>query len=178
MAKTVKECFSEAKKLDEKGKKHKGLLLTKPDPKKAEAYILKAKMNLNLCDIYKEKHFDYMIEEAWYYTMYYCALAILSQFGVESRSQDCTAKFLYAVKQKGIVALSDDFIQQITVHSDKGDLSAVDAREQARYGASITSEQALQKYVYMMDLCRKYISEAEEIVYSSGTLVVPNELMK
>lgn len=119
MTKTAKDCFSEAKKLDEKGKKHKGLLVTKPDNKKAENYIIKAKKNLLLCEMYKEKRFDYMIEEAWYYTMYYCALAILSKFGVESRSQDCTAKYLSFVQQKGLITVSPDFIQQMTVHSDR-----------------------------------------------------------
>lgn len=172
------DCFSEAKKLDEKGKKHKGLLITKPDDKQSKAYIIKAKKNLLLCDIYREKRFDYMIEEAWYYTMYYCALAILSRFGVESRNQDCTAKFLSFVQQNELIALSPDFIQQITVHSDKGELSAVDAREEARYGASIQSEETLQKYTYMMDLCRRYISETEEVVYSDKEFIVPKEFMK
>ena len=61
--------------------------------KKAEEYVQKAKTNLNTCELYRENGLDYKIPEEWFYTMYYCALAILSKFGVESRSQKCTALF-------------------------------------------------------------------------------------
>ena len=178
MTTQVKDCFVTAKVAEEKGKKHKGLLLIKPDQKKAEAYIVKAKDNLLLCDFYKEKRFDYKIPEEWYYTMYYCALAILSKFGVESRNQRCTALFLRSVTEKGIIALSSDFLDHITVHGDKEETSAVDEREQARYGASVQSEEIMVKYDSMMALCTRYISETEEIVYSDKELVVPKELVK
>ena len=89
----IKDCFASAVKDEKKGKKHKGLLITKPDNKISEEYIRKAKLNLELCDFYKQKGFDYKIPEEWFYTLYYCALAILSKFGVESRSQKCTAYF-------------------------------------------------------------------------------------
>ncbi len=41
-------------------------------------YITKAKMNLDLCRLYAERGFDYKLPEEWFYTFYYCALAILS----------------------------------------------------------------------------------------------------
>lgn len=178
MTTTVKDCFVNAKTADDKGKKHKGLLLTNPDQKKAEAYIVKAKDNLLLCDLYREKRFDYKIPEEWYYTMYYCALALLSKFGVESRNQRCTALFLRAVTEKGIISLSPDFLDHITVHGDKEETSAVDEREQARYGASIHSEAIMAKYDSMITLCRRYISETEDIVFSPEILAVPKELMR
>jgi len=46
----IKECFEDAIKDEKKGRKHKGLLLTKQDNKKAEEYVNKAKNNLELCD--------------------------------------------------------------------------------------------------------------------------------
>ena len=178
MTTTVKDCFTNAKGAEDKGKKHKGLLFTIPDQKKAEAYILKAKDNLLLCNLYKEKRFDYKIPEEWYYTMYYCALAILAKFGVESRNQRCTALFLRAVTEKGITTISSDFLDHITVHGDKDEISSVDEREQARYGASIQSEEIIAKYDMMMNLCKQYISEIEEIVYSDKDFIVPKELLK
>jgi hypothetical protein len=42
------DCFVNAKKLEEKGKKHKGLLLVGVNDKKAEEYIQKAKTNLSI----------------------------------------------------------------------------------------------------------------------------------
>jgi len=55
----TKDCFSSAKKAEEKGRKHKGLLVVKPNDKEAEQYISKAKTNLRTCELFKEKRLDY-----------------------------------------------------------------------------------------------------------------------
>ena len=94
----LKECFKNAEKAEKSRIKHKGLLLRKPNDKDAREYIKKAKRELELCDFYKEKGFDYKLPEEWFYTLYYCALAILSKFGIESRSQKYTSLFLCYVK--------------------------------------------------------------------------------
>ena len=96
----VHDCFMTAEKDEQKGRKHKGLLLTKPDQEEAKGFITKAKKNVELCQFYKEKGFEYKIPEEWFYTLYYCALAILCMFGVESRSQRCTGFFLRYMKDK------------------------------------------------------------------------------
>ena len=99
----ARNCFLNALRDEREGKKHKGLLKIIPNIKKAEGYIIKAKKNLELCEIYKEKRFDYKLPEEWFYTLYYCALAILTKLGVESRSQGCTALFLRYIKDKNII---------------------------------------------------------------------------
>ena len=48
------------KKAEEKDRKQK----------EAEEYIIKAKKNLELCKLYKEKGFDYKLPEEWFYTLY------------------------------------------------------------------------------------------------------------
>ena len=176
MKKEVRDCFVLAAKDEKKGKKHKGLLITKPDNKTAESYIQKAKVNLQLCDVYKEKGFDYKIPEEWFYTLYYCALAILSQFGIESRSQKCTAFFLRYVKDNGLIDYEDEFIDRITVYSTKEERSDVDERETARYSSSITSKEIESKYDHMTNVCKKAISQAEEVVFSDKEFKVPKEL--
>src|SRR3989338_10828168 len=108
--KEVRDCFANALKDESKGQKHKGLLITKPDDKTAKEYLTKAKVNLQLCDLYKEQGFDYKIPEEWFYTLYYCALAILAKFGIESRSQKCTASFLRYAKDNGLIDYDDEFI--------------------------------------------------------------------
>tara|TARA_Y100000310_G_scaffold242934_1_gene247200 strand:- start:170 stop:706 length:537 start_codon:yes stop_codon:yes gene_type:complete len=173
----TKNCFVNAKKAEEKGKKHKGLLLVKADDKEAEQYIAKAKTNLRTCELFKEQRLDYKIPEEWFYTMYYCAMAILTKFGVESRSQKCTALFLRYVKEKGLIDYDDEFIDRITVYSDKEEKTDVDQREDARYGASIRSEEIMQKYDFMMNVCKRCISQAQETIYSDGRLEVPKELI-
>jgi len=129
-------------------------------------YIEKAKTNLQLCSFYKEKGFDYKIPEEWYYTLYYCALAILSKFGVESRSQKCTAYFLKYAKENNLIDYENEFIERITVYSSKDEKSDVDERENSRYGSEMKSKEIESKYDYMQNLCKKAISQAEEIVFS------------
>ena len=63
MKKEVRDCFVLAIKDEKKGKKHKGLLISKQDNKIAEEYIAKAKINLQLCDLYKSERYDYKIPE-------------------------------------------------------------------------------------------------------------------
>jgi len=176
MTKEVKDCFTSAIKDENKGKKHKGLLLTKKDDKVAEDYIKKAKLNLELCDFYKQKGFDYKIPEEWFYTLYYCALAILSKFRIESRSQKCTAYFLRYAKDNNLIEYDDEFIDRIMVYRDKEGKSDVDEREKARYSSSIISKEIEAKYENMNYVCKKAISQAEEIVFSNKDFIVPKEL--
>lgn len=103
MSKKVEDCFANAKKDEDKGKKHKGLLFIGKNDKKAEEYIQKAKTNLDICGLYRDQRLDYKIPEEWFYTMYYCGLAILAKFGVESRSQKCTALFLRYANDEGMI---------------------------------------------------------------------------
>ena len=175
-AKDIRDCFASAIKDERKGKKHKGLLITNPDDKKAGEYLAKAKRNLELCDFYKEKEFDYKIPEEWFYTLYYCALAILSKFGIESRSQKCTAAFLRYAKNNGLIEYDDEFIDRITVYSDKEERSDVDERETARYGASIKSEEVASKYEHMTAICKRAISQCEEVIFSDKEFKSPREL--
>ncbi|MBS3107824.1 hypothetical protein J4468_02805 [Candidatus Woesearchaeota archaeon] len=176
--KEVRECFVLAKKDEEKGKKHKGLLIVKSDSKLAKEYLAKAKINLQLCELYKSQGYDYKIPEEWFYTLYYCALAILSKFGIESRSQKCTAAFLRYAKDNKLMEYDDEFIDRITVYAAKGEKSDVDERETARYGSSITSKDIERKFEYMTKVCMKAISQAEEIVFSNKDFKVPNDLCK
>lgn len=174
----TKNCFSSAQKAEQKGRKHKGLLIVKPDNKEAEQYIVKAKTNMRTCELFKENKLDYKIPEEWFYTMYYCALAILAKFGVESRSQKCTALFLRFVKNKGLIDYDDEFIDRITVYNEKNEKTDVDLREEARYGASVHSEGIIEKYDFMIDICKNCISQAEDIIYSDKEVKVPEELLK
>ncbi len=172
----VMGCFVLAKKDEESGKKHKGLLLVKKDDKKAKEYLEKAKTNLRTCELFKLNRLDYKIPEEWFYTMYYCALAILAKFGVESRSQKCTAVLLRYLKENGLIEYDDEFIDRITVYSGKDEKSDVDEREVARYGTSVKSEEVIQKYDIMTELCKRCISHCEEIVFSGKNFKIPDEI--
>ena len=172
----LKECFRNAKKDEEKGKKHKGLLITKPSIENAKNHIIKAKDGLKYCDIHKREGSDYRIPEEWYYTLYYCALAILEKFGVESRSQRCTALFLRYVKDKGLIDYEDEFIDRIMVYKEKDKKTDVDEREEARYSPKIKIEEVERQYDKMMEICKRAIDQCEEIIFSDKSFKVPKEL--
>ena len=174
----LKDCFLSAKRDEERGKKHKGLRIVNPDNKKAEEYIQKAKTNLESCDFYKQKRLDYKIPEEWFYTMYYCALAILAKFGVDSKSQKCTALFMKRIKEKGLITYDDEFIDRIMVYKEKGVTPDVDERENARYGSSVQSEDIIQKYDFMTDVCKRCISQCEDLVFSDKQYQVPKEFLE
>src|SRR3989338_10647719 len=173
----IKECFESARKDESKGKKHKGLLIAEPSLKKAEEYLDKARDSLRFCEICKNEGSDYKIHEEWYYSLYYCALAILCKFGVETRSQRCTALFVKYVRDKGLIEYDDEFIKKIIVYREKENKSAVDEREEARYGPKIKIEKVEERYDEMMELCKKAIFQAEGIVYSDKKYEVPKELL-
>ncbi len=145
--------------------------------KEAEEYVIKAKKNLELCKLYKEKGFDYKLPEEWFYTLYYCALAILSKFGVESKSQRCTALFLKYVKDKSIIEYDTEFIQRIMVYKEKEEKSDVDEREKSRYSSSVQIKEVAQNYEKMMNVCKEAISQCEEIMFMDKVLEIPKELL-
>ena len=175
---SVKNCFVDAQRDEHKGKKHKGLLFIGKNNQKAVEYIEKAKTNLRTCELFKKEGLDYKIPEEWFYTQYYCGLAILAKFGVESRSQRCTALFLRYLKEKGSIQYNDEFIDRITVHSDKEETSDVDEREKARYGSSVRSEEIISKYTRMMEICKQCISQCEEIIFSEQEFNIPEEMLQ
>ena len=174
--KEVEKCFSSAIKEEKKGRKHKGLLILEPDDKKAREYLSKAKKNLELCDTFRQAGYDYKIPEEWFYTLYYCALAILSKFGIESRNQKCTAAFLRYAKYQKLIEYDNEFIDRIIVHKGKEETSDVDEREKARYGSSISSKEIEHKYPYMTEMCKNAIGQCEGIVFSDEKFTIPKEL--
>ena len=174
----VKNCFIYAKKDEENGKKHKGLLAVGSNHEQALEYIKKAKENLEWCKDYREKGADYKLPEEWFYTIYYCALAILSEFGVESRSQKCTALFLRYAKEANLITLDNDFIDRITVHSELEKKTDVDKREDARYGPKVKDSEIVGKYDAMMERCKTCIDQTEELVFSKREFKIPKEAME
>lgn len=115
LLKRLRECFQKAEADEKEGRKHKGLLLKKPDDEESKKYIQKARESIEFCELCRQKGYDYKIPEEWFYALYYCGLAILSKFGVETRSQRYTALFLQYIKNKDIIKYNQEFISRIMV---------------------------------------------------------------
>ena len=177
MKDNLKECFKNALREEQKGMKHKGLLIIKSNLEEAKRYLERARESLRFCELYKQMEVDYKIPEEWFYSLYYCALAILAKFGVESRSQKCSALFLKYLQEKGIIPYEKEFIERIIVHKEKGQESDVDEREKARYDSWIKDEGIRKKYEERINICKRAIEQATAIVFSPKEFKVPNELI-
>ncbi len=103
-------------------------------------------------------------------------MSILSEFGIESKSQKCTALFLHYAKDAGLITLDDDFIGRITVHGEKEKKTDVDEREEARYGPKVKDSEIIGRYNVMTERCKTCISQTEEIVFSKREFKIPKEL--
>jgi len=79
-------------------------------------------------------------------------------------------------KNNNLIEYDDEFIDRIMVFRTKEETSDVDEREKARYGSSIQSEEIEAKYKEMSNICKKAISQAEEIVFSNQDFKIPKEL--
>ncbi|MEK6818688.1 MAG: hypothetical protein AABY10_02010, partial [Nanoarchaeota archaeon] len=69
-------------------------------------------------------------------------------------------------------------INKIIVYKDKSKKNVVDEREEARYGSKIKIKKVEERYDEMMELCKKAISQAEDIIYSDKELKLPKELLE
>lgn len=77
-----------------------------------------------------------------------------------------------------MIEYDDEFIDRITVYRDKDEKSDVDEREKARYSSSIKSEEVTQQYTYMTEMCKRAITECEELIFSDKEYLVPKELLE
>ena len=102
----------------------------------------------------------------------------MAKFGVESRSQKCTALFLRYIKDEDLIEYDGEFIQRIMVYKEKGEISDVDEREKSRYSSSIDIKEVEQNYEEMMDVCKRAISQCEEIIFSDEEFKIPKGLVK
>lgn len=76
-----------------------------------------------------------------------------------------------------MIDYDDEFIDRITVYRAKEEKSDVDERESARYGSSIKSMEIENKYDYMTNICKRAISQSEEIVFSNKEFKIPKEFL-
>ncbi|MFH1209710.1 MAG: hypothetical protein V1663_02900 [archaeon] len=81
-------------------------------------------------------------------------------------------------KDNNLIDYDDEFIDRIIVYEEKDEKSDVDEREKSRYGSSVKSEEIANKYNYMTDVCKRAISQCEEIVFSEKQFKVPKELIQ
>lgn len=63
-------------------------------------------------------------------------------------------------------------------YKEKEGKSDVDEREKSRYSSSVQIKEVAQNYDKMADICKKAISQCEEIIFLDKLLEIPKELLE
>ena len=156
-------CLNKAKKEQEKGQKHRGLVKIEPDDDLAQKHIGKAEHNLNFFILAKEHgYYDWNITIG-FYVMYHCCLAILAKFGYESRNQECTLALVESlIDDKKI---DDDFrkyIEAMKSNTLEEEEKIMPMREKYQYTPIVDID--VQKVEELLGLCQDMIKYTTGII--------------
>jgi uncharacterized protein (UPF0332 family) len=157
----VEWCLNKAKKELEKEGKHRGLIETDSNIKKAREYIEKAEHYLRATDYLKRgKYSDISISTAFYST-YHCLLAISAKFGYESCNQECTFALIQNLIDDKKIDLKQEVLNKISsLNEDKE--TSVEIRERFQYGTETEVKEEI--YNELFSLARELLSKTKEII--------------
>jgi len=154
----------------EKGKaakrKHRGLRAIEPDTKESKSHLEKAEHNIDFMEeVKKLKRFNDWIFPAAFYSMYHACLAILENFGYESRNQECTFTALKKLIKEGKIGLSLDeiaTIRNIEKNIDEEDMKTL--REDFQYGTQVKAEKHLVENVCVF--ARTFVEKVKGLLHA------------
>ncbi|HLD97262.1 MAG TPA: HEPN domain-containing protein [Candidatus Nanoarchaeia archaeon] len=157
----VQWCLNQAKNQLAEGRKHRGLVIVKPDNLLAREYVEKAEHNLEFFLLARKNGFyDWAINIGFYVT-YHCCLAIITKFGYESRNQDCTLAAVESLIEEG--KIDKDFQRYVeSISPDTGEETVIPMREKYQYTPIIAIDK--QKVEELLGLCQDMIKDTKGIV--------------
>ena len=133
-------CLKKAEKELKEGKKHRGLIKSKPNLDEAKKHLGKAEHNLSAISYFDKGGFSDWSLSAAFYCIYQCLLAILSKFGYESRNQECTIALIKHLKEQNKIEIDIKFIESIESEKEKIESRIIEEREFYTYGTTISVE--------------------------------------
>ncbi len=122
------------------------LLKVKPDADLAQKHVKKSEYNYGVVQtLEKLKIYDWALNVG-FYAIYHCFLAILANYGYQSRNQACTMAVLLTMIDEKKIILEKDLVAQFDTLDSEGDMASPTIRmerEVSTYGveASIDLEQ-------------------------------------
>ena len=141
-------------------RKHRGLRVIEPDVEESREHLIKAEHNIDFMgEVKKLGRFNDWIFPVAFYSMYHSCLAVLVNFGYESRNQECTFVVLKELIKKGRIGLSTDdiiTIKNIGKNIDEEDIKTL--REDFQYGTKVKAEEQL-----VDDVCDSAKSFVEKV---------------
>jgi len=132
----------------EKGKttkrKHRGLRAVEPDVEESKEHLKKAEHNIDFMEeVKKLGRFNDWVFPAAFYSMYHACLAVLENFGYDSRNQECTFTVLKKLIREGKIGLSSDDIAMIRGIGKSINEDIKTLREDFQYGTKVNAEEQL-----------------------------------
>ena len=155
-------CLKKAKKEIEEGKKHRGVVLVRPNKELAEKYIKKAEHYLEASLFLEKGYLDIGVSTV-FYCIYHSFLAILTKFGYESKNQECTFAVIYSLIDDEKINLEKSTIDKIAPLVRKDDEnSIVDLREKYQYDTEISLKEELYEEIF--SLAKEILWKAKMII--------------
>jgi len=168
--KHIEWCLRKAQKELKETNDHKGLVRVTPDEKEAKRHIRKAEHNLQALLFNKDRFSDWSINMG-FYTMYHCFLAILAQFGYESKNQECTLSVIdFLVEEKKIDESFKKYIEKIRkkpedimeFKEEGKDNQIMAEREETQYTTILEVEK--EKVDEILKICQEMLQETKGII--------------
>ena len=148
--------------------KHRGLLRTKPDMKKAEEHVTKAEHDLRATEYLVKGGFSDVSIGTIFYAMYQCFLAISSKFGYESSNQTCTIALIEYLAEEGKIDLDEKYVQYFKYKDEEERDSVIEMREGYTYGTETKADKS-KIDLFIME-CRELIEITRGIIFSSDNM--------
>jgi len=142
-------CLNKAKKELQLGKTHRGLVIISSNPLKAKAHIDKAISNLDVADLLLENNHPDWSVIAIFYASYHSLLAVLANFGYESRNQECTFSAVLNLINENKLNIDAAKIERIK-HTSEGigqEPDLISLREFSQYEVGTSIQMIKVKYL-------------------------------
>ena len=157
-------CLKKAQEELEQGSKHRGLIITQPDIKKAREHITKSEHYLKATDYLKKGDFSDISASTVFYSMYHCLLAIAAKFGYESRNQVCTFALISSLIEEGKINFEQALLNRISQLEIQEDAqTSLEIREQYQYGTSLSIKDD-GMYNNLFSLAQEVLSKTKVII--------------
>ncbi len=150
------------RKAEKEGVKHRGLVITRPNRRLALEHIVKAEHNLTVFRKNKELgFFDWTISMG-FYVLYHCCLAVLAEFGYESRNQECTFSVVkLLIEEKKISSEFQRYLDALLTH-EATESEILPMREKYQYTTATDIDEI--KVKELLALCQDMIIDTRGTV--------------
>ncbi len=158
-------CLKKAEKELAQGDKHRGLIKIKLDRELINSHIRKAEHNLKAISDFKRAGYSDWSASAAFYSIYHCFLAIIANFGYESRNQECTFALIYHLIEKEEIDLDKRIVEGVRLLKPEEKHEAptiIEIREIEQYGVHLSLEE--KTFEKLLKIAKAILDKTKEVL--------------